>query len=208
MTENTARPVNIKKLFFNPVSIMLILFSIPYLLSWQMIITGDSPLFKQGVSKGALIVPVRQFPSLSFTTLDGSIVTEEVFKGKWSFLTVGPSTCNAQCIDSLVTIRQVRRAMAVNRQRINRFIMLTDQEDLSQFKALVADEQHGLKVLLVTETTQQAFEKVLNPDGDVLDAGVYLIDPLGNLMMYYAPGIEGKKILKDIQRLFKVSKIG
>ena len=208
MKENTERPVKIKKWFFNPVLIMLILFSIPYLLSWQMIITGDSPLFKQGVSKGELIIPVRQFPSLSFTTLDGSIVTQEAFKGKWSFLTVGPSTCNAQCLDALVTIRQVRRAMAVDRQRIKRFIMLTDEDDLSQFKALVADEQHGLSVLLAAGATQKAFKKVLSPDGEVLDAGLYLIDPLGNLMMYYAPGIEGKKILKDIQRLFKVSKIG
>jgi len=36
----------------------------------------------------------------------------------------------------------------------------------------------------------------------------YIIDPLGNLMMYYPPGGDPKDMLKDLLRLLKVSQIG
>ena len=37
---------------------------------------------------------------------------------------------------------------------------------------------------------------------------VYLIDPLGNLMMFYAADVKPKGMLEDMKRLLRLSSIG
>ena len=36
----------------------------------------------------------------------------------------------------------------------------------------------------------------------------FLVDPLGNLMMYYDPGVQASGVMKDLQKLLKISQIG
>ncbi|MDH3952764.1 MAG: cytochrome oxidase assembly protein, partial [Gammaproteobacteria bacterium] len=38
--------------------------------------------------------------------------------------------------------------------------------------------------------------------------GFYLIDPLGNLVLYFGPGINPRDMVDDIKRLLKLSRIG
>ena len=38
--------------------------------------------------------------------------------------------------------------------------------------------------------------------------GCYLIDPLGNLVMYFPPGLDPKELVGDIKHLLKLSHIG
>ncbi len=38
--------------------------------------------------------------------------------------------------------------------------------------------------------------------------GCYLIDPLGNLVMYFLPGLNPKDMVADIKHLLKLSHIG
>jgi len=42
----------------------------------------------------------------------------------------------------------------------------------------------------------------------LLSGRIYLIDPLGNLMMSYSPRSEPKGILSDMKKLLKLSHIG
>ncbi len=37
---------------------------------------------------------------------------------------------------------------------------------------------------------------------------IYTLDPLGNLILFYEPGVDPKGILKDLERLLKASHIG
>jgi hypothetical protein len=40
------------------------------------------------------------------------------------------------------------------------------------------------------------------------ESRVYLVDPLGNLMMSYTPDVKAKGILEDMKRLLRLSSIG
>ena len=37
---------------------------------------------------------------------------------------------------------------------------------------------------------------------------IFLIDPLGNVILKYKENFQGKKLLKDIKKLLKLSRIG
>ena len=45
-------------------------------------------------------------------------------------------------------------------------------------------------------------------EGAVNSHRVYLIDPLGNAMMFYAPDARSKGMLEDMKRLLRLSSIG
>jgi hypothetical protein len=44
--------------------------------------------------------------------------------------------------------------------------------------------------------------------GDIPDGMLFLIDPLGNLMMQYAPGFDPYQVKSDLMHLLKISQIG
>lgn len=198
-----------KKRRINPLLIMVVLFGFPYVISWYMFYSGDSLFFKEGESEGVLISPVREIPQFNAVDIYGNNVDRQALIGKWTFLMVGPSTCNALCKETLVTIRQVRLAQAVDRKRVQRFWLLTENRELEALKGLKENGHYGLTVLKYEQGTSKAFSSVLTQGGGGTDDfSLYLVDPLGNLMMFYAPGTEDKKILKDVKRLLKFSDLG
>ncbi len=70
---------------------------------------------------------------------------------------------------------------------------------------LLAEEHKGLVTL-----QDSALRNVLdNKKPESLPAGgFYLIDPHGNLVLYFSPGIEPRDMVDDIKRLLKLSRIG
>lgn len=193
----------------NPLWLMLILFGIPYFISWYTYYTGDTLFLKQGKSQGQLISPVRPLPDFELKDIDGNVVHRQQFMGKWTLLLTGPSSCNETCLKSLWTIRQLRLALSVDRQRVQRVFLTRDAEHFAALREQVSAEHHGLKVFAVDDSAaSQAVVKTLQHEGVLNDFSLYLVDPLGNVMMYYPPATEGKKILKDLERLIKFSKVG
>jgi ABC-type Fe3+-hydroxamate transport system substrate-binding protein len=68
--------------------------------------------------------------------------------------------------------------------------------------------------LIVARVEDDASAEVLEPfppyDGvPVAAAGrIYLVDPLGNLLMSYSPGAPDKALLSDVKKLLRLSHIG
>jgi uncharacterized protein YneF (UPF0154 family) len=44
--------------------------------------------------------------------------------------------------------------------------------------------------------------------GEIPDGTLYIIDPMGNIMMQYPPGFDSYKVIKDLMQLLKASQIG
>lgn len=213
MTEEA--DVKKKKRRVNPLLVMVVLFGFPYVISWYMFYSGDSLFFKEGKSEGMLVSPVRVIPEFETLDLAGNKVDHRALSGKWSFLLVGPSQCDELCNKTLVMLRQVRLAQAVDRRRVQRLWLLTENSNKEDLKSLIEAEHQGLSVLTYHPQLGQALYPVLNPEveglpegGGIADFSIFLIDPLGNLMMYYEPATDGKRILKDLTRLLKYSELG
>lgn len=167
---------------------------------------------KGGVTNyGALIDP-RQYPipAMASTTLDGKPARLEDYKGKWIMLKVGPSDCQQDCQDQLFAMRQLRTMQGKEMERIERVWMITDNAPLETMLLRVND---GTRML---RAPADVLEKWLPVEGgaDRASDHVYLIDPLGNLMMRFPKGAVSsdiekvKRVHKDIAKLLKASAIG
>jgi cytochrome oxidase Cu insertion factor (SCO1/SenC/PrrC family) len=151
---------------------------------------------------GELIVPQRAVTDLPFQSDAASPVSLERFRGKWVLLVVGQSGCEAACANRLYLIRQLRLTTGRDRDRIERALVLTDDSRLS---AELSASHDGL---VVGRAPRSALGALETPAGGAIDAGIYVIDPLGNLMMRFPADGDANKMKRDIGRLLKASRIG
>lgn len=154
---------------------------------------------------GALIDP-RDHPippALGVTELDGKPTGLEAFKGKWILLQSGPSDCQAACKKQLFAMQQLRLMQGKEMERIERVWLVTDEQPLD---TIVMREFDGTNMLRVPKATLSAWLPV-EPGGSASDH-LYLIDPLGHLMMRFPKDADPSKVKKDIGKLLKASAIG
>ena len=169
---------------------------------------------KGGVTNyGTLIDPrLYPIPPMASTTLDGKPATLDDYKGKWIMLKVGPSECLQECQDQLFAMRQLRTMQGKEMVRIERVWMITDGEPLDTVLMRVNDGTRMLRAPAADIDKWLPLDKAA-PTDNVADH-VYLIDPLGNLMMRFPKGAVSsdtdkvRKVHKDLYKLLKASAIG
>lgn len=153
---------------------------------------------------GALIDPrAYPIPALGVTELDGKPTSLDAFKGKWIMLQSGPSDCAEACRKQLFAMRQLRLMQGKEMERLERVWLVTDSEPLD---TLVMREYDGTRMLRVKADALKAWLPV-EAGGNAADH-LYLIDPLGNLMMRFPKDADPSKVKKDIYKLLKASAIG
>jgi cytochrome oxidase Cu insertion factor (SCO1/SenC/PrrC family) len=184
-------------LFFVPLAVAFWMYYAPG--GWRP--SGDA-------SKGDLIDPARPLPELAVPTMDGPPTGGEFLRGRWTMLYVGDGLCDDRCRKALYLTRQTRIALNKDMDRVQRVFLVTDR---CCDRAFLAQEHPDLVVARVDDA---ASARLLEPfpsyDGvSVAAAGrIYLVDPLGNLLMSYAPAAPGKALLTDVKKLLRLSHIG
>jgi peroxiredoxin len=163
---------------------------------------------------GDLIDPrAHPIPALGATTLDGKPAALEAYKGKWIMLKVGPAACDQACKEQMFAIRQLRSMQGKEMERIERVWLVTDAEPLETVLIRELDGMHLLRAPAAAVAKWLPLEQ-----GATLENAIFLIDPLGNLMMRFPPVPAGAteqqkvehyaKVKKDIGKLLKASAIG
>lgn len=135
--------------------------------------------------------------------LDSKQISLETLKGKWLMLQVDSAACATACQKKQYDIRQLRIAQGKSTDRIERVWLTTDSLNVDP-KLLV-----GINGTHIIKADPAILEKWLPVDaGTKIEDHIYLIDPLGNLMMRFPKDADANKIKKDLSKLLKASAIG
>jgi cytochrome oxidase Cu insertion factor (SCO1/SenC/PrrC family) len=122
-------------------------------------------------------------------------VSLDELRGKWVLVTFDAAACDAYCEKKLYFMRQVRRAQGKDMDRVERLWVLTDTH------------KPRADLLAAIEGTRLAAFSPQGFPGNPADH-IYLVDPLGNLMMRFPRDPDPSRMIKDLQRLLKYSRIG
>ena len=155
---------------------------------------------------GELISPPRPLPSVALPTSGDASLPADFWRGKWTLLYVGDGRCDGRCRAALTLMRQTRLALNKDMTRVQRVFLTTghccDQAYLDRehpgLAVALADNDAGAQLLAAFPDAQPAAEGF-----------IYVIDPLGNLMMRHLPQpppAEG--LLEDLRKLLRLSHIG
>ena len=157
----------------------------------------------QGATRnyGTLIHPEPLPDALTVSALDGLSVSLKALRGKWLLVQTDTAACTADCEKKLYAMRQVRLMQGREQDRILRVWLITDAQAP---RASLQKKYEGMQ--LITDP-QHALIKNLTAEGAVTQY-IYMIDPLGNVMMRWPGNPDIKRMFKDIERLLKASQIG
>ncbi len=157
----------------------------------------DSMVPDSATNKGALLLPTL---SLRDELPQSELHNEQ--SDQWLMLYAGSAECGDDCDKALVRLRQSRLMLGKDMRRVGRVFLrgesAPDTVDIS--------EQHvGLITISDKDLIRLLEEK--RPK-ELQQGGCYLIDPLGNLVMYFPPDLDPKEMVGDIKHLLKLSHIG
>ena len=139
---------------------------------------------------GELIDPPRPLPA-------------QALQGRWSLVYLAGSDCGERSQAVLTELGRVRVALGKDATRVRRVLLHAGECN-------DADSSPGGSDLLVLP--------VAGPKGAALRAqfppaaggahGIYIVDPHGNLLMSYPATGSARGLLKDLERLLRLSSIG
>jgi len=152
---------------------------------------------------GVLIEPQRDLGALPLASPDGKLTSIADLRGKWLLLAIEPGTCAKACTDHLYALRQIRLTTGKDRDRVERVLVLTGDAVPS---AQVLAEYEGTVVgRLPAELVERSFPA---EPGARANEHLYVIDPLGNLMMRFPRDVDLTRMKKDVAKLLRASRIG
>jgi cytochrome oxidase Cu insertion factor (SCO1/SenC/PrrC family) len=157
------------------------------------------------VNAGELINPARPLPEAALPLAGSGETAANFLKGKWTFLYVQHGRCSDECLRHLYDTRQIRIALDRDMNRVQRVFI--GDSDCCDGEALRAAHPDLIDVVAGPAAAPLLALLPVKP-GSMESGRVYLIDPLGNLMMFYDSDAKPKGMLEDLKRLLRLSSIG
>lgn len=122
---------------------------------------------------------------------------------KWQIVYM-PSVCaEGQCEKMMFTLSQLRKALGKDYERVN--LTLVTQQPYE------AKQKYDFQHIVFTKNQESEFQLAIQKNQDShFDTRnkIYLVDPIGNLFMYYVITTNPMDIFKDVKHLLGVSQIG
>jgi hypothetical protein len=152
---------------------------------------------------GQLVEPQRPLPDVAATSLEGRPVNLRSLKGQWLLLSVSQAGCDDPCQRQLYLQRQLRESLGKDRDRVD-WVWLVSDAAVPPAAILPA-----VKSATVLRLPRARLETWLEAaPGHAIEEHLYLVDPMGNLMMRFPArlDVEGAgKAKKDIERVLRAS---
>jgi cytochrome oxidase Cu insertion factor (SCO1/SenC/PrrC family) len=188
--------------------LLIVVFFAPLAIAFVLYYGAHDWKPKHTTNRGDLIDPARPLPLSALTNPNGGTLSPQLLRGKWTLLYIGEGQCDPRCHEALTLMRQTRLALGQDMDRVQRLFLVTGN---CCDQAYLAREHEGL-ILARADDAAAAGLISLFPTYEgapVARAGrIYIVDPLGNLMMSYAPTAPTKGLLEDMKKLLKLSHIG
>lgn len=149
------------------------------------------------LNHGELINPPLELSQLNLLNPDGQDFNQSKLRGKWLMLYVSAGMRDAQLEQNLYKMRQIRTATGKDMNRIQCVLLSFKQQDQSEETNQSFTTDYASILHLITSPTLA-----------LPSTSLYLVDPLGNVMMRYNSDTPLAHIFKDLTRLLKISQIG
>ena len=169
---------------------LLAMFILPIAFGTLFFYANPNYFSESTVNYGELVRPV-------IATEEGDIEIDggASLQGIWTMVYVS-SRCDDVCEKAAADMKTIRTLMNADMRRIQRMIIIENNSTPT------VNDETLIKAKITSEKLTKSLKKYA-------ENAIYLIDPIGNIMLYYEPqNIDIRLVIKDLKRLFKYSRIG
>ena len=181
--------------------LLFLLFLGPVLVAMWMYSGSDTWKPAATTNNGRLLRPITNLEDSADPHSLSDLTVGQTDK-RWVLIYVETAPCDESCLEALGRLHRSRLMLGKDIPRIKTvFLHGTVAPDTvfrgDQHRELISITDSGLANLLKTRRPK-----------DLAAGGLYLIDPLGNLVMYFSVDLTPVDIVDDIKHLLNVSRIG
>ncbi len=182
--------------------LLILTFAVPIIGAYAYYLFADDHTLG---NHGDLIQPVIQIEDLALTDINDELIARDELIHRWKMLYVVGSNCDSACQQSLYYMRQINTALGKNAGRFKHMIIHLNVMS-PEFQELIRKEHSAAQHSYAAN--DKISEVFSGPGREHETNAIYIMDPLGNIMMRFSYGTSPKLILKDLKRLLKISRIG
>ena len=169
---------------------LLAMFILPIAFGTLFFYANPNYFSESTVNYGELVRPV-----IATDDTDIEIEGSASLQGIWTIVYVS-SRCDDACEKAAADMKTIRTLMNADMRRIQRMIIIENNSPPT------VNDETLIKARITSEKLTKSLKKYT-------ESAIYLIDPIGNIMLYYEPqNIDIRLVIKDLKRLFKYSRIG
>ena len=181
------------------------MFIVPLALAWLMYsgAINYNPVNTRNL--GELVQPPVPVPMGALRPAVPDSTPLDTLEEHWVVAYLLPANCDAGCLDDVTMLRQVHRASGKNQSRIRVLLMGAEPGPSSQ--ALLDVYPSFVLAARPGSAFGAGLSRVATDSGAPSERSVYLLDPLGNIMLFYAAGFDANDLKKDLKRLLTWSKL-
>ncbi|MDJ0777603.1 MAG: hypothetical protein QNJ85_07065 [Gammaproteobacteria bacterium] len=203
MSETQNQP---EKLFWYRVKLvtLIVVFASPFIGGWLAFYVFE--LRPESGNYGQLVQPVRKIEWPLLTDVNGN---EHVggFGRKWTFVLFAQEGCAERCYEDLYYMRQIRTLLGRDTARLQN--LFVSGRPLSEETRAFLREYPNLVV--IEDYRDDLLLRQFSLEGEApvgTSEKLYLVDPDRNFMMHYPAVKDQDRVLEDIRKLLKLSRIG
>jgi len=211
----TETPREAQSVSRRPLVVLSLLFVVPLAIAF-ILYYGGSWRPAKNTQHGELIHPARPLPEIALATIDGGETAPKFLQERWSLLFVGDGRCDERCKNALADMQRAREMLGKDIFRVQSVFLVSesccDREFLkSTYPNLMTARLDAEAVAPQVAKDVESFIATFPTYESVpaTRAGrIYIVDPLGNLMMSYPAAATGIGMYEDLKTLLKLSHIG
>ncbi len=183
---------------------VVIAFVAPVVAAYALFFLGITP--PAFSNKGELLDPIIDVGSFALTDDNDELIgRDEITNHKWHMIYFSGASCDDACNQVLYNMRQINIAVGKNANRLRRLLIHLEKPSI-EFQALIVKEYPEAKHANANSETVEAALQQVGPE--FRSNEVYIMDPLGNIMLRFTQDQPYKDMLHDLNKMFKVSQIG
>jgi hypothetical protein len=177
------------------------LFAVPVITA---VVLYQSAAWRPSVnSQGTLVDPPRPLAAAGLRLADDRNVPATALQGRWSIVRPVTGDCGKRERALVEELARVRLALDKDADRVRRVI-------IHDGACAGVEFERGEPDLQVYGAPGSAGTRFLAQFPPAVDGatGLYIVDPFGNLMMSYPAAGSARSLLRDLERLLRLSRIG
>lgn len=186
--------------------LLAVLAALPVIIAYALYFGGWRPATTGNY--GELVQPPRPVADATYTLLDGASLRFSQLQGKWTFLIFGTAECAGPCERNLTSIRRIIEAQGKEADRVQTVFVATDTKARDWLYYRLKDYPTMRAIVGPPETVAELARQFVSSTQKTPENRIYLVDPLGNLMMSYPADADPNRVRKDLSRLLRASRIG
>jgi cytochrome oxidase Cu insertion factor (SCO1/SenC/PrrC family) len=204
-TRPANNPIAAKKR--NPYTVWFVVLSFiaPVALAYIMFFFVDVKSF---VNHGEILNPIIHISSFELKDENDEIIPEQELTYKWRIISFVGKDCNNQCEKRLYDTRQMHTSLGKDQHRLIRMFVHLQPAGEPLSKLISETHPNVIQVKGDKDVILNALGDNVRNNAGITNNEVYIMDPMGNVMMRFTQDQPNKEFLYDLKKLLKASQIG